>query len=79
LYFTNRLGSTVKDVINASTIARDVNNPNKTVGKKLDNERIQKPAAIVVDVYNIAHPVVVCAFSRACLTEFVFFSSFLYL
>ena len=41
---------TVKDVINASTIARDVNNPNKTVGKKLDKERIQKPAAIVVAV-----------------------------
>jgi hypothetical protein len=50
LYFTNRLGNTVKDVINASTIARDVNNPNKTVGKKLDNERMQKPAAIVVAV-----------------------------
>jgi hypothetical protein len=34
----------------ARTIAIDVNNPNKIVGKKLDKDKIQNPAEIVVAV-----------------------------
>tara|TARA_B100001250_G_C19240793_1_gene546417 strand:- start:9 stop:203 length:195 start_codon:yes stop_codon:yes gene_type:complete len=47
LYFTNRLGSKVSELIKASIIAIDVNTPNSTVGKKFDKDKIQKPAAIV--------------------------------
>ena len=47
MYFTNRLGNKVKELINAKIIAIDVNNPNKIVGKKFDKDKMQKPAAIV--------------------------------
>ena len=46
-------------------MAIDVKSPNKSVGKKLESIRIQKPAEIVVAVSNIALPVVLCAFFNA--------------
>jgi len=47
LYFTNRLGSNVSELIKAKIIAIDVNTPNNTGGKKFDKDKIQNPAAIV--------------------------------
>ena len=40
LYFTNRFGSKVNELIKAKIIAIDVNTPNKTVGKKFDKDKI---------------------------------------
>ena len=47
MYLTNRFGNKVKELTKAKIIAIDVNKPNKIVGKKLDKDKIQKPAAIV--------------------------------
>ena len=44
------LGSKVKAAINAITIARPVNKPNKTLGMKFDMDRIEKPIVIVIEV-----------------------------
>ena len=50
MYFTNRFGNKVNELIKAKIIAIDVKSPNKSVGKKLESMRMQKPAEIVVAV-----------------------------
>ena len=39
MYFTNRFGSKVNELIKAKIIAIDVNTPNNTVGKKFDKDK----------------------------------------
>ena len=45
-----RNGNKVKDAKKESISAKAVNNPNKTVGVKLERANIENPAAIVVAV-----------------------------
>ena len=49
-----RLGKVTRTPSIATIIARDVNNPKKTVGIKFDKHRTENPNAIVIDVVRTA-------------------------
>ena len=60
LNLNNKFGNKVNDIINEVSKANDVNTPKRIVGLKFDNIRIKNPALIVIAVYLIAKPILIC-------------------